>query len=817
MRRRLIRVTMLAFAATISLGTISEDSRAKDPTTFEKHIRPLLATKCLPCHGAQKQEANLRLDTRDGLLQGGDSGPAIVVDSPDESLLIEAIEYESFEMPPEGRLADASIERMKDWIAKGAVWPDHQQPLRPVAREIDDADRQWWAFRPFEKPDVPHPAEDHWSRNPIDRFVFQQMVRQEMRPAPCADEFTLVRRLYYDLLGLPPSPEQIDQYLNNTSPDRWEELIDRLLADPAYGEHWGRYWLDLVRYAESDGWNQDAYRPHIWRYRDYVVKSFNEDRPYPEFVLQQLAGDEMTSDNPDNLAATGFLRLGIYEYNQRDARSLWNDVVNEMTDVTADVFLGIGMACARCHDHKFDPLLKTDYYKLRSFLEPIIWRDDARYATAAQLAECETQMDAWREATQEVRAKIDALLQPYHDKKWKSTVEKFPLDIQACFHKPLDERTSWEHQMAYLVERQFQEEGGGPLAGMSKEHKEQHERLKQELAEFDEIKPQAAPPLMTVANFQGPVSPTLIPDSSHPSPITPGFPVVLTRDAASSKSSGDNQEDSRLRRTELAQWICRADNPLTTRLIVNRIWQHHFGRGLVATPNDFGHLGQPPSHPELLDWLAVTFVENGWSTKRLHKLILMSATWRQSAQHPQAADFGRADPADQWLWRAPVRRLNAEQIRDSMLCVSGELDRRRGGPGVDNHVPRRSLYIRRHRNKPVDLLHAFDAANGLKSVAERNRTTTPMQALLMINGAFSLERAKKLALYVQQSALSTSEETLAYAFRLTWGRPPTDVELTESLEFLGTAPEQAATSIDGEKLIDFCHVLLNSNEFLYID
>jgi hypothetical protein len=815
-----IRIVTFAIAISVPLiarGDSPRPAGSDEAAAFEKHIRPLLATKCLECHGEQKQEGNLRLDTREAMLKGGDSGPALVPGKPGESLLVEAIEYESYEMPPSGQLADASIRQFKAWITHGAVWPLHLQSLRPASKTIDDSDRDWWAFRPLVKPDVPWLPEDNWSQTPVDRFVFHQLAEHTMRPAPRADETTLVRRLYFDLIGLPPSPQQIDEFLNNLSADRWEELIDNLLADPSYGEHWGRYWLDLVRYAESDGWNQDAYRPNIWRYRDYVVKSFNADRPYPEFVRQQLAGDEMANDDPESLAATGFLRLGIFEYNQRDAKSHWNDIINEMTDVTGDVFLGIGMACARCHDHKFDPVLRTDYYKLRSFFEPVIWRDDVSYATKQQLAEYESKLQIWQAASTDIRAEIDALLKPYHDRKWKSTVDKFPLDIQACFHKPLHERSSWDQQMAYLVERQFHEEGGGPLANMSKEDKAEHERLKKELAKHDQLKPLPPPQLMTVSDFDGPISQTLMPGSSSESPLRPGFPAVLVSHSATFDSTGTAEQSSRLRRKDLAEWIARPDNPLTTRLIVNRIWQGHFGRGIVGTPNDFGHLGQPPTHPELLDWLASTFVENGWSMKQLHKLILMSATWQQSAEHAQASAYGSLDPTDDLMWRAPVRRLSAEQIRDAMLFVSGELNKTVGGPSVEGSVARRSLYVRSHRNRPNDFLHAFDAASGLKSVAERNRTTTPTQSLMMINGQFSLRRAGKLAERVEKRGYSTAGEAIRYLTRLTWNRQPTEDEMAAALEFLDSQPEQQLQAIDEEKLVDMCHVLLNSSEFLYVD
>jgi hypothetical protein len=687
-------------------------------------------------------------------------------------------------------------------------------------RTVTDTDRNWWAFQPVDDPTVPHADGDNWSQNPIDRFVYHKLAEAGLTPAPQAAKSILVRRLYFDLLGLPPTPEQIDEYVNHTADDAWQRLVDRLLADPRYGEHWARYWLDLVRYAESDGWNQDAYRPHIWRYRDYVVRAFNDDKPYPEFVREQLAGDEIDcSDDevPENLAATGYLRLGIYEYNQRDARSHWDDVLNEITDVTGDVFLGVGMACAKCHDHKFDPLLQTDYYKLRAFFEPLVWRDDLHYATDDERAAYEEQLAVWKEATREIRGEIDALVKPYNDRKWKTTVDKFPLDIQACFKKAVDERTSWEHQMAYLVERQFEEEGGGPLANLSKEDKEQHEALQKELAEFDSLKPEPLPPIMAATDFSGPVSPTVVPDDPEARPIEPGCLSVVANLAPLDGPDDATWGHSTGRRTALANWIASPDNPLTTRVIVNRIWQHHFGVGLVATSNDFGRMGQRPTHPELLDWLTRQFVASGWSIKHLHRLILTSATWRQSSIHPQASEFQEIDPTESLLWRSRVRRLTAEQIRDAMLAVTSELDDRFGGPSVEVNTPRRSLYVKTFRNAPPEFLCDFDVANGLKSVAERNRTTTPIQALLLINGQFAIERSAKLAARLTEQEFATSRELLTHAFHLTWGRPPTNEELAKSLTFVEVTRDEEPPTIDHERLSDFCHVLLNSNEFLYLD
>lgn len=796
--------------AAICSTPIAARAEADGGKYFEQHVRPLLAGKCVKCHGPDKQEGGLRLDSLEAMLEGGDSGPALVPGEVAESLLVEAIRYESFEMPPTAPLPDAEVAHFVDWIAAGAVWPDTGEAVREVSGVISEADRQWWAFRPLTKPEVPAHEEDHWSRTEIDRFIYSRMAEQEIVPAPQASRERLVRRVYYDLLGLPPTPEEIAAFVNNDSPDAWEQLVDTLLEDDRYGEHWGRYWLDLVRYAESDGWNQDAYRPDIWRYRDYVVESFNEDKPYPQFVREQLAGDEIPDRDPESIVATGYLRLGIYEYNQRDAKSLWNDSMNEITDVTADVFIGMGMACARCHDHKFDPILQQDYFKLRAFFEPLIWRDDVPMATPQQIAEYEAKHAEWLAASADIQAQIDAVLKPYYDRKWDSTVDKFPLDIQACFHKPVEERTSWEHQMAYLIGRQFEEEGGGPLKSMKKEDKERYEELKKQLAEFDHLKPAPLPSLMTVADFPGTLSPTLIPDVPDQEPVPPGFLTVLNEVVDPVEPAAVPQLSTSGRRTALAEWIGKPDNPLTTRVIVNRIWQQHFGQGIVPTASDFGHLGLPPTHPELLDWLTVTFVEEGWSLKKLHKRILMSAAWQQSSLHPLAVANQEKDPAETLLWRFPVKRLNAEQIRDAMLMASGELEQKLGGPSIDGTVPRRSLYVKFFRNNPDTFLQLFDVANGLKSVAERNRTTTPIQSLMMLNGEWTLARAEKMAERLKNMNAETPEETLANAFRLSWGRDPKPSEIEQSLQFVGTP-------LSDDRWVDLCHVLLNSNEFLYVD
>ncbi len=783
---------------------------------FEQRIRPVLVQHCIKCHGARKQEGGLRLDSSQAMLAGGDNGPAISRSAPKESLLLEALRYESFEMPPSGQLDQRIIGDFETWLATGAEWPEHEEALRATS-EITSEDRQWWAFQPLSDAEPPR-VDTGWVCNPIDQFVWHELQSHDLHPAPPADRLRLLRRVYFDLLGVPPNLEEIQEFVEDDSAHAWESLIDRLLDDPRYGEHWGRHWLDLVRYSESDGWNQDAYRPHIWRYRDYVIDSFNDDKPYTEFVREQLAGDQLDGDDPAQLTATGFLRLGIYEYNQRDARGLWNDILNETTDVVGDAFLGLSLACARCHDHKFDPVLQTDYFRVRAHFEPLIWRDDLVAATDDEQSNYVSELAKWEAATADIRDQINSLLDPYHQRKWESTVDKFPVDIQACFHMPVAERTSWQHQMAYLVSRQFEEEGGGPLKNMSKEDKAAHEQLLKQLGEFDALKPDPLPAVMAVRDFDGLHSPTFIPDDPQRKTVHPGALAVTLPE----KAEFDATDVEPNRRLRLAEWIANPDNALTQRVIVNRVWQHHFGKGLVSTPNDFGRQGSQPSHPDLLDWLTREFIANGFSIKYLHRLILQSATWRQSAEHPLAEQYEQIDLQEQLIWRSRVRRLQAEQIRDAMLATSGELIAKRGGPSVEQAVHRRSVYLKSFRNKNDTFLHGFDMANGLKSVAVRDSTTTPTQALLMINGQYARDRAGAMAKRLSTVADSTDPESvLRSAFHLAWGRDPSPQQMTAALTFLSASGAESADGQEDlpkeERYVDFCHVLFNSNQFLYVD
>ncbi len=784
---------------------------------FEREVRPVLVGKCIQCHGATKQEGGLRLDSLEAILEGGDSGPALVPGKPEESILIDALNHNGFEMPPTGKLPDDTIAQIEKWVHAGAFWPETSQELRSTDSTISDADRSWWAFQPLARPEVPADPDDTWSKSEIDRFVWKSFRDHQLAPSPQADKTTLIRRLYFDLIGIPPTPAEIDAFVADESPDAFDATVEKLLQDPRYGEHWARFWLDLVRYSESDGWNLDSHRPLIWQYRDYVINAFNKDMSYQQFVLDQLAGDESIEEHPDGLIAAGFMRLGVYEYNQRNARGQWNDIMNEMTDVAGDVFFGMSVSCARCHQHKFDPIPQADYFQLRSFFEPVCWRDDLVANTEAEQKEFQEKQAIWEKETAPIRAKIAKILEPYEKARWAHCVSLFPIEIQACFNMPRDERTSWQEQMAYLISRQYMEEGGGPYKKMTKEDIEKRDALLKELAEFDSIKPAPLRKVMTVTDFDGLLSPTRIPDSPSLPPIKPGFLDVLNEiPELPSLVQGDAKPGSTGNRTALAKWITHPKNPLTTRVIVNRIWQQHFGEGIVRTSNDFGRLGDSPSHPELLDWLTMEFIENGWTFKHLHRMMVRSAVWQQSAVHPEGNRQLAADPDEKLLWRARVRRLKAEQIRDAMLVASNELSATVGGASVGEDKPRRSIYLTSFRNKNDTFLHGFDVANGLQSVAVRDNTTTPTQSLLLLNGKYARGRADAFGkrLLEQYSDPTTA---IIMAFRSTWGVPPSETELHEAQEFVKLGAGEDSQGMDTTKFLDFCHILFNSNQFLYLE
>ena len=758
---------------------------------FESSVRPLLVEHCGKCHGAESQKGKLRLDSRSAILAGGESGAAIVIGKPEESLLMEAVRYQSLEMPPGGKLPADKIEILAKWIKLGAPWPGADNSVaaaREKAKGFTDEDRQWWALQPLRRDDPPAVADGTWVRNDIDRFIVAKLQQHGMTPSAEADRETLIRRLSFDLIGLPPSPQEVQQFVKDPDPRAYERLVDRLLESPRYGERWARHWLDLVRYADSDGYRIDHYRPNAWRYRDYVIQSLNDDKSYDRFVQEQLAGDEMFSDNPAALVATGYLRHGIYEYNNRDVRGQWDIILNELTDTTGDVFLGLGMQCARCHDHKFDPILQRDYFRLRAFFEPLLPREDQVALTSAERQQARNAAKAWEEQTDTLRSQIAKLEEPYREKGRREAIGRFPEDIQQMIRKPVSERTPREHQLAELAWRQVDFEYGRIDDMFKPQDKEQILALRRELAKFDAQRPKPLPSVQSAADVGAVAPPTVIPKKRIE--VEPGFltlldekPAEITPPPGSPQSTG--------RRSALARWITRADNPLTTRVIVNRVWQTHFGRGLAANSSDFGRLGDPPTHPELLDWLTRQFLDGGWRLKPLHRLIVTSATYLQSTTHPQFADSMLKDPLNHWYWRADTRRLDAEQIRDAILAVTGRLDLTAGGAGVLADQPRRSIYTRVMRNARDPLLESFDLPLFFSSAASRDTTTSPIQSLLLINSPMMLGHATTLAEQAKQAFASRDyPAAVREVYRRAWGREPTPADLETALAFLEWQPTQ---------------------------
>jgi hypothetical protein len=758
------------------------------------------------------------LDSADGLAKGGESGIVVVPGRPEESELIRAINYDSLEMPPDGKLGDQEIGILTRWVKLGAPWPKHSSG--GPARRISPQDRSHWALQPLARPRVPVVADNGWCRNEIDRFIYARLAREELRPAPPADRRTLIRRLSLGLTGLPPSGDEVTAFVEGAAPAAAELLIDSLLASPRYGEQWGRHWLDLVRYAESDGHHQDLYRPQAWRYRDYVIESFNSDKPYDEFVREQLAGDELAPDDPAAVTATGYLRHWIYEGNQRNVDQVRQIVLDDVTEVTGEVFLALSFGCARCHDHKYDPILQEDYYRLQAFFAAMIPRDDVIAATPAERDRYLAAQRDWETETAEILGQIKALESPIRQDLFDYTFKLFPQHIKDLCRKSAGEQTPLERAIQVFAERHlaYEQRDTAVRGKLSERQRKEWDELNGRLSRSAVERP--APPLPMTVSDLGPEAPG-IRLAGHSQPLDPRFPAVFG-DPLPDVRPPPRAPHSTGRRSALAHWIASPDNPLTARVIVNRIWQYHFGQGLVPTPSDFGRLGSPPSHPELLDWLAQRFIEEGWRFKPIHRLILNSATYRQSAIWSGSESAQRTDPENRWLGRMNIRRLTAEQIRDVVLVATGELERTAGGPSAELSRPRRSVYVKVFRNDPYELLQMMDAPDGFNSTAVRDVSTSPTQALLFLNGEWMLERAAILSRDLA-ARRGSHDEVVTQLYERLFARRPDELERAAAAEFLAGPRSPAAggsatdAATDQQRLADLCHVLFNTNELIYVD
>ena len=692
---------------------------------FETVIAPLLIQRCIECHQGEHPAGGLRLTSKDGLDAGGDSGEVIDHDEPAASYLLERLL--SGEMPPDQqgqsqRLTDRELDLIQKWVSDSARWPK-DRVLDYFERTNDKrAGRDWWSLQPVIRPGVPTLTTRRHPNNPIDAFIQAKLEQANIEPSPIANRRTLIRRLYYDLIGLPPSEDEISRFYNDDSPSAWPKLVDRLLATPAYGERWARYWLDLARYADTSGYERDQEKPYAWKYRDWVVDAFNQDMPYSQFITEQIAGDEVPNRTRESVIATGFLRLGTWNDEPNDRQDYQYERLEDLVHTTSSTFFAMTVKCARCHSHKFDAIQQDDYYRMASAFWPGPLLTDGKDLGGPKADQL---------GFQEVLGWTDITREPAPLRLLKNGERSQPLS---------------------------------------------------------EIKPASLSFIPQLErNFRPP-----------------------PKDAPTSH-----------RRLQLAQWIAEPTHPLTSRVLVNRLWQHHFGKAIVRTPNNFGFLAAPATHPKLLDWLASEFEAQGRSIKWIHRLILTSQTWQQSVLHPEADQLETRDSENQLWWRAERRRLDAETLRDSLLAVSGELMTQIGGPGFKATInpealeglsrkstawqpspkreqTRRSLYMYLKRGLLPPMMTAFDLCDPTLSCGQRNVTTVPTQALTLMNNLFVHDRSEKLAETIREST-NKPEDQARLAWKSILKREPTDQELNRAVEHLS---KQANTFIRQQRLTD---------------
>jgi len=749
---------------------------------FERKIRPILVRECQSCHGPDKQRSDLRLDRPSGLTRGGSSGePLISPNNPEQSYLLRVVRHDADvpAMPPKKKLSTTQIADLTRWVKMGAPFPE------PVSQNPADDPRNHWAFQPLNDPPVP----DYPAANPIDRFLGVAMAAKGLKPAPAADRATLLRRVTYDLTGLPPTTAELEAFLADSSPEAFSRVVDRLLASPAYGERWGRHWLDVARYADSNGLDENVAHGNAWRYRNYVIHAFNSDKPFDQFLREQIAGDLLPAsserDRHEKLIALGFLSLGAKVLAEPDARKMELDIVDEQIDTLGKAFLGLTLGCARCHDHKFDPITIHDYYALAGIF------------TSTKTMESFKIVARWHEnslGTADEQKRLEEHLQ-----KISAVKERI---------KQLQGKTDEASQKARAS-------------------------VQAELKSLEETTPEV-PSAMGVTEGHVADAPLLRRgDHLNPGPVIPRrFPEIL---------AGTNQAaipKDRSGRLELARWLSRADHPLTARVIVNRVWRWHFGRGIVASVDNFGLRGERPSHPELLDWLAMRFVDSGWSMKALHRLILFSDAYQRSSAYD--AKSATADPHNTLLWRFTPRRLAAEEIRDALLAVSGQLDRTPGGPAL-THVKnrsylfdhtskdqtsydstRRTIYLPVIRNNLYDILQLFDATDATVMSGDRPTTTVATQALFWMNSPLIRDTSARIAEHLLSAKMTSDAERFRELIRAAYAREATTLEVeryTQAVddwqaEFTASEPDPGKRRVKAWAAV--IQVILSANEFVTI-
>jgi hypothetical protein len=755
-------------AILLPLLNAAEPTPALSPADvqyFETKVRPILEGKCFDCHSheAKRIKGGLLVDSRDSLLHGGDSGPAVVPGNPEKSVLIHAIRYTDpdLQMPPDehgGKLSEQQITDLTEWIRRGA--PDPRVPVASNVALYSGGRKDHWSFLPVKKPAVPEVKDHSWGQSPLDNFVLAKLEAVGLHPNPVADKRTLIRRVTFDLTGLPPTQREIEEFLVDSSPDAFAKVVDRLLASPQYGERWARYWLDVARYSDTKGdapKRNDPRYPHAWTYRDYVINAFNTDKPYTQFITEQLAADRLVIDLENKakarkqeppvdqsvLAALGFLTLG----NQFDGRR--DDVIADQIDVTTKAFLGLTVACARCHDHKFDPIPTKDYYSL--------------YGVFANTVEPQR---VTSEPTLLTKVPRTPDLIDYMAKS--EELQKKEAELQKQFAEFRRSRTRDPEKRKEMIRAEA--------------------LLQRDVGTLEMTHPGAPARANVLVDVPHPQDYTVLlrGEVGNKGPVVPRrFLEVLSPNPKKrpewTKGSG---------RLELAQAIADPKNPLTARVLVNRIWQEQFGTGFVATPDDFGNNAPPPAEPELLDWLASRFMESGWSLKQLQRTIVLSSTYQQTGA--ANADAAKTDPDNKLLWRANLRRLDFEQMYDALLAIAGTLDRTVGGksitPANDSFGTRRSLYTYIDRRNPPELFTQFDFPNPDVESGRRYETSVPQQALFLMNSPLVIETARKLTHRPEFAALETDQERVASLYLAIFQRAPNDQEVDLGLRYIRANP-----------------------------
>ena len=825
-------------------------------TTFEDTVQPILESSCLPCHDQSTRSSGFSVNDAESVILGGARhGPAVRAGNPADSVLIKVLRGEVSPQMPFGNpaLGEADLNAIESWIRQ----LDPQTAPGPETIH--------WAFVQPRREEPPATKNIQWARNGIDNFILAKLEENGLTPAPEASRETLIRRLYFDLIGLPPPWEEVQAFVRDTSPDSYDRLVDRLLEDPRYGERWARHWLDLARYADTSGYEGDPENYHTWRYRDYVVDAFNDDKPYDQFIKEQIAGDEfvrslsagpLPAPKPEHVVALTFLRLAPFT-EPRGERSR-HELLSEMTATVSSVFLGLTAGCAQCHDHKYDPIPIRDFYRLKAFFATVhvaparsgdIFQiggpQPAEFYRPGEKEWADAEREKYQNELKRAETGFEAFQAPLLE-RLKAAKEESP---QARAEDEADEEKELTlGDLAKAIKEQ--DEGGhdsGRPALFSLDERRRHGWFRRSIRILKDRILRVEPSAMSLRTMDPPPYGPSVPTTyvlnrgqwDQPAePVEPGFLSAVvgnSRPAELIRVDRYQRHPGHGRRMTLANWIASPENPLTARVMVNRLWQYRFGRGIVETSSDFGKNGALPTHPELLDWLAVRFVDEKWSLKPVHRLMVTSSTYRQDSRARNERAEER-DSANRLLWRFPRRRLEGELIRDSVLAVSGRLNSARGGPPISPPLPagleneldsqyennfwevsgaeearKRSLYVFQRRSLSLPILQTFDAP-ALDASCDRRRTSvTPLQALSLYDGVFVNEEARSLATRVRELAGGERVSQVRHAFQLALSRSPSAEESAEVVEFLAKAASEE------EGLVGLCRVLLNSNEFVYVN